>query len=86
MRIRDDIRRRAGPAMDGQHADWLHKQCEFARTGRCDREVCRRRGGWRHDAGGDPSCIPQEILRRLDALPDAALNAIAAASHGAPTP
>ena len=65
MRIRDDIRRRAGPAMDDQHADWLRGRCELARAGRCDREACRRRGGWRHDAGGAPSCIPLEILRRL---------------------
>jgi len=66
MRIRDDIRRRAGPAMDEQHADWLRGRCDFERVGRCDREVCRRRSGWRHDAGGAPSCIPLEILRRLD--------------------
>ena len=66
MRIRDDIRRRAAPAMDGQHADWLRGHCDAERTGRCDREVCRRRSGWRHDAGGAPSCIPREILRRLE--------------------
>ena len=82
MRIRDDIRRRAGPAMDGQHADWLQKQCDFARTGRCEREVCRRRSGWRHDAGGNPSCIPLEILRRLGAPFDA----VQAASHAVHTP
>ena len=66
MRIRDDIRRRARPAMDAQHADWLRGQCDLERAGRCDREVCRRRSGWRHDAGGAPSCIPLEIRRRLD--------------------
>ena len=66
MRIRDDIRRRAGPAMDEQHTNWLRAQCDFERTGRCARDVCRRRGGWRHDAGGAPSCVPLEILRRLD--------------------
>ncbi|MYE02252.1 MAG: NADAR family protein [Alphaproteobacteria bacterium] len=75
MRIRDDIRRRAGPPMDAQHADWLRERCDFERTGRCDREVCRGRSGWRHDADGAPSCIPLEILRRLDRtetqLPDA---------------
>ncbi len=58
MRIRDDIRRRAGAAMDAQHADWLRE--------RCDREICGRRSGWRHDAGGAPSCIPLEILRWLE--------------------
>ena len=66
MRIRDDIRRRAGAAMDEQHADWLRAQCDFERIGRCDRESCHRRSGWRHDAGGRPSCIPLEILRRLE--------------------
>ncbi|MCY3810284.1 MAG: NADAR family protein [Gammaproteobacteria bacterium] len=66
MRIRDDIRRRAGPAMDDQHADWLRERCDLGRIGRCDRAVCRRRSGWRHDAGGSPSCIPLEILRRLE--------------------
>ena len=57
-RIRDDIRRRAGAAMDAQHADWLRGRCDAERTGRCDREICGRRSGWRHDAGGAPSCIP----------------------------
>ena len=66
MRIRDDIRRRAGTAMDEQHAAWLREQCDHERTGRCDREVCARRAGWRRDAGCAPSCIPREILRRLD--------------------
>ncbi|MCY3596552.1 MAG: NADAR family protein [Rhodospirillales bacterium] len=66
MRIRDDIRRRAGPAMDAQHADWLRERCDVERAGRCERDVCHRRGGWRHDAGGEPSCIPLEILRRLE--------------------
>ena len=66
MRIRDDIRRRAGTAMDAQHAEWLRGQCEHGRTGRCDADLCRRRGGWRRDADG-PSCIPLEILRRLEA-------------------
>ncbi len=66
MRIRDDIRRRAGAAIDAQHADWLRHQCDFARTGRCDRDVCHRRGGWSRDAAGAPSCVPLEILRRLD--------------------
>ena len=66
MRIRDDIRRRAGPAMDEQHADWLRERCDSERTGRCDRDICHRRSGWRHDAGGEPSCIPLEILRRLE--------------------
>jgi len=66
MRIRDDIRRRAGPAMDEQHAAWLRERCDGERAGRCDRGVCRRRGGWRHDAGGAPSCIALEILRRLE--------------------
>ncbi len=66
MRIRDDIRTRAGCAMDAQHADWLSAQCERQRTGRCDADPCRRRGGWRRDADG-PSCIPLEILRRLQA-------------------
>ena len=66
MRIRDDIRRRAGSAMDEQHGEWLREQCDLERAGRCDREVCRRRSGWRHDAGGAPSCIPLEILRRLE--------------------
>ena len=66
MRIRDDIRHRAGQAMDRQHADWLRERCDAERTGRCDRDVCRRRGGWRHDAGGVPSCIPRELLRRLE--------------------
>ncbi|MDE0458805.1 MAG: NADAR family protein [Chromatiales bacterium] len=76
MRIREDIRRRAGPAMDGQHADWLRDRCDLERAGRCDRDVCRKRSGWRHDAGDAPSCIPLEILRRLERaeahLPDAA--------------
>ncbi len=67
MRIRDDIRRRAGAAMDEQHADWLRGLCDLERTGRCEREVCRHRGGWRRDAGGRPSCIPREILGRLAA-------------------
>ena len=66
MRIRDDIRRRTGPATDEQHAHWLRERCDFERTGRCDRQVCQRRSGWHHDAGGAPSCIPLEILRRLD--------------------
>ena len=66
MRIRDDIRRRAGAAMDEQHGEWLRKQCDLERAGRCDRAVCRRRSGWRHDAGGAPSCVPIEILRRLE--------------------
>ena len=66
MRTRDEIRRRAGPAMDDQHRDWLRERCDAERTGRCERDVCHRRGGWRHDAGGAPSCIPLEILRRLD--------------------
>lgn len=66
MRIRDDIRRRARPAMDGQHADWLRGRCDLARAGRCERDVCRRRSGWRHDAGGAPTCVPLEILRRLE--------------------
>ena len=66
MRIREDIRRRAGPAMDAQHADWLRERCDLARIGRCDRETCHRRSGWRHDAGHAPSCIPLEILRRLE--------------------
>ena len=70
MRIRDDIRARAGAAMDAQHAEWLRGQCERARTGRCDADVCRRRGGWRRDADG-PSCIPLEILRRLQAAESA---------------
>ena len=67
MRIRDDIRRRAGAAMDGQHADWLRALCDLERSGRCERDVCLRRGGRRRDAGGGPSCIPREILMRLDA-------------------
>ena len=67
MRIRDDIRRRAGAAMDEQHADWLRGLCDYERAGRCEREVCRRRSGWRRDAGGRPSCIPREILGRLGA-------------------
>ena len=75
MAIRDDIRRRARAAMDDQHADWLRGRCDAARRGRCERAVCHRRGGWRHDAGGAPSCIPLEILRRLEgadaARPDA---------------
>ena len=66
MRVRDDIRRRAGPAMDDHHCDWLRERCDAERTGRCERDVCHRRGGWRHDAGGAPSCIPLEILRRLE--------------------
>ena len=66
MRIRADIRRRAGPAMDAQHTDWLRHQCDLTGAGRCDRETCNNRGGWRHDAGGAPSCIPLEILRRLE--------------------
>ena len=66
MRIRDEIRARAGSAMDGQHAEWLRGQCERERTGRCDADLCRRRGVWRPDADG-PSCIPLEILRRLEA-------------------
>ncbi|MCY4029667.1 MAG: NADAR family protein [Acidobacteria bacterium] len=66
MRIRDDIRRRAGAAMDAQHAAWLRGRCEVGRTGRCDREICRRRSGWRHDSEGAPSCVPLEILRRLE--------------------
>ena len=66
MRIRDDVRRRAGPAMDAQHAAWLRERCDAARTGRCDRDVCRRRSGWRRDAQGAPSCVPLEILRRLE--------------------
>ena len=44
MRIREDIRRRAGAAMDEQHAAWLRERCDLARTGRCDRDVCHRRG------------------------------------------
>ena len=68
MRIRDDIRRRAGAAMNDQHAAWLRERCDLARTGRCDAAVCHRRGGWRRDARGRPSCIPLEILRRLDAI------------------
>ena len=67
MRIRDDIRRRAGAAMDEQHAAWLRERCELARTGRCEADVCRRRAGWRTDAAGGPSCIPLEIARRLAA-------------------
>ena len=67
MRIRDDIRRRAGAAMNEQHADWLRGHCDLERASRCEREVCRRRSGWRRDAGGRPSCIPLEILRRLAA-------------------
>ena len=66
MRVRDDIRRRAGAAMDEQHEAWLRERCDFARTGRCDRDACSRRGGWRRDAGGRPSCIPLEILRRIE--------------------
>ena len=66
MRIRDDIRRSAGAALDEEHADWLRARCDFARIRRCDRDVCRRRGGWRHGAGDAASCIPLEILRRLD--------------------
>ena len=66
MRIRDDIRARAGATIDAQHADWLRGQCERERTGRCDAHACHRRGGWRRNADG-PSCIPLEILRRLDA-------------------
>ena len=66
MRIRDDIRRRAGAAMDEQHGEWLREQCDLQRAGRCDRDICRRRSGWRRDAGGSPSCIPLEILRRLE--------------------
>ena len=65
MRIRDEIRRRAGPAIDEQHAAWLRERCELARAGRCDRDVCHRRGGWRTDAAGGPSCIPLEIAKRL---------------------
>ena len=64
MRIRDGIRARAGSAMDAQHADWLRGQCERERTGRCDANACHRRGGWRRDPDG-PSCIPLEILQRL---------------------
>lgn len=67
MRIRDDIRRRAKSAMDDQHAAWLRERCELIRTGRCDRDLCRRRGGWHTDAGGGPSCIPLEIAKRLEA-------------------
>ena len=67
MCIRDDIRRRAAAATHEQHAAWLRERCELARTGRCDRDVCHRRGGWRADAGGGPSCIPLEIARRLEA-------------------
>ena len=70
MRIRDAIRARAGSAMDTQHAEWLRGQCERARTARCDAGLCRRRGGWRRDARG-PSCIPLEILRRLEAAESA---------------
>ena len=66
MRIRDDIRRRAGAAMDEQHGEWLREQCDLQRAGRCDRDACRRRSGWRRDAAGSPSCIPLEILRRLE--------------------
>ena len=74
MRIRDDIRRRAGAAMDEQHAAWLRGQCDLERTGRCERKVCLRRGGWRAGSGG-PSCIPRELLNRLAASgADAASN------------
>ena len=41
MRIRDDIRRRAGAAMDAQHTAWLRERCDLARLGRCDAEVCQ---------------------------------------------
>ncbi len=70
MRVRDAIRARAGAAMDAQHAEWLRGQCERERTGRCDADVCHRRGGWRRDADG-PSCIPLEILHRLEAAASA---------------
>ena len=70
MRIRDAIRSRAGSAMDAQHAEWLRRQCQRARTGRCDAALCHRRGGWRREAAG-ASCIPLEILRRLDAAQSA---------------
>ena len=40
--------------------------CDLKRAGRCDRAICHRRSGWRHVAGGTPSCIPLEILRRLE--------------------
>ena len=74
MRIRDGIRARAGSAMDARHAEWLRGQCERERTGRCDPGTCRRRGGWQPDADG-PSCIPSEILRRLDAGTGSTANA-----------
>ncbi len=67
MRIRDGIRKRAGSAMDAQHAAWLRAQCERERNGRCGADHCWRRAGWRRDADG-PSCIPLEILRRLEAV------------------
>ena len=68
MRIRDDIRRRTGSALDGQHAAWLRERCELARTGRRDADVCHRRGGWRTGADSGPSCIPLEIRKRLEAV------------------
>ena len=67
MRIRDDIRRRAGAAMDEQHAAWLRQRCDLLRLGRCDADVCHRRGGGRTDTDGGPSCVPLEILKRLEA-------------------
>ena len=70
LRIRDEIRAHAGAAMDAQHAEWLRAQCQRERTGRCDADLCRRRGGWRRDADG-PTCIPLEILRRLQAAQSA---------------
>ncbi len=36
MRIRDGTRRRAGAAMDKQHADWLRTRCDLERSRRRD--------------------------------------------------
>ena len=71
MRIRGDIRRRAVPAMDAQHRDWLDRQCPRARGEPCGSATCARRGAWRDGPRTGPSCIPLEILEWLDRTPTA---------------
>ena len=69
MRVRDDLRARDPSATHRQHAEWLRRQCERERTGRCHAGACHRRAASSNAAG--PTCIPLEILHRLNADPNA---------------
>ena len=72
MQVRDDLRVRDPSDTNAQHAEWLRRQCERERIGRCDAAVCHRRAASRNAAA--PTCIPLEILRRLHAASDTPTN------------